>query len=175
MGTVLDDQGITVDLPQGWEGRIMVRAAPPPGAPGLHAPGAPGRGPVVGGQGWPGEQTNPVVHLANFALPADRGDFGSGAVDIMGVSNLLMVLFEFNKESAGTPLFANTRPAAVAPGDFDKNTLQHAIPGQVGYQRFFTEARRAFSLYIVLGSQVDAPALAAMANQTLHATSIAPR
>jgi hypothetical protein len=173
MGSVLSDQGITVDLPEGWEGRIMVRQAPPPSTADLRAPGT--TGPVAGQRGWAGELPRPIAHLANFALPADRGDFGSGAVDLMGFDNLLVVLFEHGPEAVGTALFDQARPAELHADQFDRNALQRAIPGQAGFQHFFTEQRRAFCLYVVLGSQRNATALAALATQTLRATSIAAR
>ena len=170
MGTVLSDHGITVDLPAGWEGRIMVRqpgAAPPANA--LPGPAQRARGATAG------DRPNPVVHLANFALPAERGDFGSGAVDLMGFSNLLVVLFEYGPESVGTALFAGTRPRRLSPAQFRADALQHALPGQAGYQHFFTESGRAFCLYVVLGARRNATQLTHLANQTLAATTIAPR
>lgn len=170
MGSVLSDHGITVDLPAGWEGRIMLRQ---PGTIGSRAapPGAAQRT-----QGAPtGDRTNPVVHLANFALPAERGDFGSGAVDLMGFANLLVVLFEYGAESVGTALFANRRPRQLTPAQFRADALQHALPGQAGSQHFFTESGRAFCLYVVLGARRNATSLTRLANQTLAATTITPR
>lgn len=169
MGSVLSDQGITVDLPPGWEGRIMVRQPQTVPRAQQQAPGSPPP------PGPPADQPNPVVHLGNFALPADRGDFGSGAVDLMGFGNLLVVLFEYGAESVGTPLFANPRPRNLQPGQFHRDTLQRAIPGQAGFQQFFTESGRAFCLYVVLGAQRNARHLAGLANHTLDATTIAPR
>ena len=68
-------------LPAEWEGRIFRRAEPTAVSP--RRPGTPPRT-AAARTGWPGEQTQPVVHLANFALPAQRGDYGSGAVEIDG-------------------------------------------------------------------------------------------
>ena len=79
----LSAHGITAELPAGWEGRITRRRRPAATSP----TGASATGPTAaaraGAIGSPDEVPEPVVHLANFALPEDRGDFGSGAVDLM--------------------------------------------------------------------------------------------
>ncbi len=49
------------------------------------------------------------------------------------------------------------------------------IPGQSGFQRFFTEGNRAFCLFVVLGSHDNAPALVPLGNQVLSATTIEAR
>lgn len=99
-----------------------------------------------------GSITFPVMHAANFALPRARGDFGVGAVERMGSGHLLVVLFEFEPEAAGTPLFARRGRPRPRPADFHPRALQRTLPGQAGAQWFFTEAGRPFSLYVVLGS-----------------------
>ena len=85
----LSGHGITTDLPAGWEGRITKRVTPT------------GR---ADGRGTLGEVPGPVVHLANFALPEQRGDFGSGAVDLMGSGHVLLTLFEYGPDSGGRAL-----------------------------------------------------------------------
>ena len=155
---------IETDLPPGWEGRITRRTEPSPAADGVAARGA------------PGERTHPVVHLANFALPEDRGDYGSGAVDVMTGRDILIVLFEFGPEAVGQPLFARRGlPRTLTPARFSPNALQRTRPGQAGRQIFFTEQARAFSLYVVLGSHAAAPTLTPKANAVLRATTIGPR
>lgn len=121
--------GLQADLPHRWEGRIYLRAA----EQGLHAP-------------------NPVVHLANFALPPGRGDFGTGAVEIMGRGHVFVCLFEYRPEEAHRPLFAQIGMPRPQPHEFSPNALQRRLRGQGGWQRFFTAADRAFCLYVVLGS-----------------------
>ena len=163
--------GIAVRLPGGWEGRIGLRADAVPagatraGAEVASATADPGAAGVV----------RPVVHLANFGLPSDRGDFGSGAVDLMGPRHVLLVLFEHGPESVGTALFQASGMPMPQPHHFDPNTLQRRIAGQLGYQRFFTQSGRAFCLYAVLGSDRDVPAMAAQARSVLSATEVAPR
>ena len=184
MSTALSGWGITTRLPGGWEGRISLRATPTGMTRTEALQAAPtGRrairslvGPAAGAEGWPGERPNPVVHLANFALPPGRGDFGSGATDRMTASSVLLVLFEYGPESVGTPLFAaHGMPRTLHGRDFKANALQRQIPGQVGFQHFFTEAGRAFTLFAVLGSGRDASRLAAEGSTALAATRIEAR
>lgn len=130
----LSAHGITVDVPPGWDGEIYRRRAETVG----FAPQS--------------EQSKPVVHLANFPLMAERGDFGSGAVEVMVADNILIVLFEYGSGSVGTTLFRSQGIPRVAPDDFAPHTMQRPLPGQSGAQYFFTEAGRAFCLYVVLGS-----------------------
>ena len=66
----LQSHGIETTLLPGWEGRIMVRNAQT--VPAERSTDGSGEVTVV-----PAERPNPVVHLANFALPEQRGDFGS--------------------------------------------------------------------------------------------------
>lgn len=124
----------------------------------------------------PGETFYPVTHLANFALPADRGDFGSGAVDVMGATSVLIALVEFGPESVETALFA-ARAALPLPGptDFDPNMLQHRISGQAGFQRFCSVAGRAFCVYVVIGGSQAAVPLAAAARGVLAGVRIGIR
>jgi hypothetical protein len=129
--------GLVVTLPDRWEARLYLRDA-------LAADG---------------ESINPVLHVANFALPPGRGDFGSGAVDVMGARHAFVALLEYDAAEAGTPLFAARGMPRPRLRDFAPNALQRAIPGQLGSQQFFTERSRAFCLYVVLGSRQDAPAL----------------
>lgn len=159
----LKAHGIESDLHPGWEGRISVRPAPV-------ATDASRR------LGAPGEQTHPVVHLANFALPEARGDFGSGAVDLMGSGHVLVVLFEYGAESVGQALFRRTGlPSDLRPDMFSGSALQKTLPGQAGVQVFFTDAGRPFCLYVVLGRHSEAVRLVPLANRTLSATRISPR
>lgn len=123
-----------------------------------------------------GEQHFPVAHLANFPLPEDRGDFGSGAVDIMTAGDILLVLAEFGPECVNTPLFSpRDLPTRLTPNMFSGSALQRSHEGQAGCQIFFTYANRAFCLYTVLGRQSAASRVLPQANATLAATRITPR
>lgn len=150
--------GIETDLQAGWEGRIALTAAPTSTTRAL---------------GHPGEQRHPVVHLGNFALPEQRGDFGSGAVDVMGASDVLVVLFEYGPECVDTPLFARQGvPTDLRPAMFSSSALQRTLAGQAGCQVFFTANGRAFCCYTVLGRQASASRLLPAANAQLANTRI---
>lgn len=165
----LQAHGIETDLLPGWEGRIALRATPAAAA----TSGAEPATRAVGG--W-GERPNPVVHLGNFPLPEDRGDFGSGAVDLMTPDNVLVVLFEYGPESLGKALFKRKGiPTTLTPNMFSGAALQRTLPGQAGCQIFFTVENRAFCLYTVLGQQSAANRVLPQANATLAATRIAAR
>ena len=87
--------------------------------------------------------TYPVGQFATFPIPDDIGDFGSGAVTLMGPSDVFTTLFEYGPESVGTALFAQQgRPDALSESDFSPMTLRRGIPGQSGTQWFFTESGR---------------------------------
>lgn len=163
----LSAYGITTQLLPGFEGRITKRTQPAGNAVGPSGNRA---------RGTSGEVPNPVVHLANFALPENRGDYGSGAVDLMGAGHLFLCLFEYGPASVGQPLFARQGiPTNLAARQFSANGLQRAVPGQAGTQSWFTESGRPFCLYVVLGRRQDAPSLAPVANRALIATRIEPR
>lgn len=166
----LQAHGIQTELPPGWEGRIALRA------PGSVDPigGVPPA--KIGPKGSPDEIPNPVAHLANFALPEDRGDYGSGAVDLMTDEHVLVVLVEFGPESADTALFKHRGlPTRLTPAMFSASALQRTLPGQAGSQVFCTVEGRAFCCYTVLGRQSAAARVLPQANTVLAATRISPR
>jgi len=171
----LSAYGITTDLPPGWEGRITKRTAPARASAPVPSPSGAAGEATPGPRGTPGEVPNPVVHLANFALPEQRGDFGSGAVDLMGPDHVFVTLFEYGPESVGQALFSDQGMPTLRPSMFSPTALQRTIRGQAGHQRFFTVADRAFSLYVVLGSHARAAILVPRADRTLRATRISPR
>ena len=164
----LQAHGIETNLPPGWEGRIALRTVPGEGA------GASAE-PAARSFGNEGERPNPVVHLANFALPEQRGDFGSGAVDVMTEEHVLVVLFEYGPESLGKALFKRRGIPALTPNMFSPSALQRTLSGQAGCQVFFTAENRAFCCYTVLGRQSAANRVLPQANATLAATRISPR
>ena len=138
MGT-LSGQGLEIELPFGWEGRISQRDTSTPGA-------------VRATSTQPAATTGALLQTGNFALPARTGDFGAGAVEVMRSQDLLVVLFEYDRASATAPLFASRGVPKLSTDDFSRDTLQRALDGQGGAQRFFNAAGRAMCLYVVLGS-----------------------
>jgi hypothetical protein len=138
--------GIAVDVPSGWEARIYKRP-----------------------------EGDPTLHAANFALPHDDGDFGSKALARMSDEGIFFALTEYQSQLAAQPLFAEQGlPLGVTAADLNSLALQRAIPGQLGMQRFFTEAGRPFCLYLVVGSWPSSWKLVRRANRVLRTLSISP-
>ena len=161
--TRLAAEGLAVDLPAGWEGEIYVR---PPGPTGAQV------GPAAARSG----HARPVLQLADFALPRVRGDFGGGAVELMGPRNIFVSLFEHGPESVGMPLFETHGPPwPVSSSAFGPNRLQRPLPGQGGGQWFFHQHGRAFCLYVVLGSFTLRALLTRPLNHALQGIAISPR
>ncbi len=161
----LNGHHVSCTLPAGWDGRISVRRD-----------GAPESFRVDGGAASFVAQPRPVVHLANFGLPEERGDFGSGAVELMGDRDVLIVLFEYEPEAAQTPLFRSRGiPQSLPTNAFNRSMLRQGIAGQAGYQGFFNEGGRAFCLYIVLGSGNRRAPLVKLVNSVLATVQITPQ
>jgi hypothetical protein len=137
--------GISATLPPGWDGQIFRR----PSVPDVARGGDPS---AVEPQVLADGTVRPVAHLANFALPNQRGDYGSGAVERMGPADVLVCLLEFDAEAAGTPLFSSIGVPRFRLDDFAPHTMQRTIAGMCGAQAFFSEGGRAFCAYVVLGS-----------------------
>ncbi len=149
----LDEQGISVRLPEGWDVRISRTA-----------------------RDFFRSVDNPLMHAANFPLPPRRGDFGSGAVDRMGPMHTFVSLFEYGPASVGQPLFAAQGfPRDLDPDEFSPNALQRAFRGQAGVQRFFTEKGRAFSLYVVLGAHANRNRLVPRVKEFLEGVEVERR
>ncbi|MGH3665047.1 MAG: hypothetical protein ACRDU8_02950 [Egibacteraceae bacterium] len=146
----LAHHGLSADLPRGWDGRIFRRA-----------------------QEEEGGTSNPILHAATVPLPQDRGDFGSGVVDLLGDDDVFVALVEYDPEAAATALFRRQGvPRRLAASLFGPNRLQRAIPGQSGTQVFFTEGGRAYCLYVVLGSGANRGALLGKVHQLLGSLHI---
>jgi hypothetical protein len=143
---------VSIDVPEDWEGSIS------DGDFQLEADGA---------------QEPTVMQVASFPMPAERGSFGTGAVELMRSGDVFMTLFEYGPESVGTRLFeAEGIPRQLAAREFDRTALQRAMPGQSGLQRFFTHNGRAFCLYVVLGSHVDRADILPRVNSVLETLEI---
>lgn len=143
----VEANGIRADLPPGWEGEIVVRRADATTAA--------------------EEDLQPVAHLANFPLPPERGDFGSNAVEIMRADDLLVCVVEYDRASSSSELFASEGVPTVTPDDFSPESMQRALPGQSGAQRFFHVGDRAFCLYVVLGAHARRAASVDAVNEVL--------
>jgi len=140
-GTAVAGHGVEVAPPAGWDVRIYRRD--PVGA----------------------ETTQAIVHAATFPIPARRGDWGDGAVQLMAGNDVFVALVEFGAPSVGSALFAARGfPAPLAGPDFSRTSLQHSLAGQAGVQRWFSAEGRAWCLYVVVGSYARRAALAGRAN-----------
>lgn len=143
----LDPAGLRLQLPQGWEARARVQ---PPLAT--------------------GRRGNLVLHAATIPLPAERGDFGSGVVELLGPDDVFLALVEYDAADAATALFAAQGLPALRPSDFSTRNLQRTQLGRSGGQWFFTVAGRPFCLFVVLGSHSRRAAGAAKASALLRRT-----
>ncbi len=154
--------GLGVDLPDGWEGAIVEQPlpAPPPGRTAAAVAAAVRR---------------PTMHLANFPLPAVRGDFGSGAVETMRADHGFVAVIEYGPECADTALFAATSlPRELHVADLSPRGLQRTLPGQAGVQRFATVAGRAVCLYAVVGAHRHAGTSLVGINAVLRTLHVDP-
>jgi hypothetical protein len=147
----LQRDGLGVDAPPGWDARIYTRVPEDEVA-----------------------TTHPILHAANFALPGDRGDFGSGAVDVMDRDQVFVSLMEFHPDAAKTALFEPEGIPTLRPEMFSPNKLQRTIEGQAGCQFFFNHKGRAFCLYVVLGDYGNRIKLTAVANELVAGLDIEP-
>jgi hypothetical protein len=164
--TRLSAHGLSAEVGGGWDGEIYLRT-PEVSAP--TASSTPSRSNVAGST----TIAYPVLQLANFALPSQRGDFGGGAVELMGAHNLFVSLFEYGPESVGAALFApQGTPWPLSADPFGPNRLQRPLPGQGGAQWFFTQAGRPFCLYVVLGSYLLRRATLRPLNHVLQTITI---
>jgi hypothetical protein len=153
----LQQSGLAIELPEGWEGRIFTRSAQA----------------RLTSETTGFEPPLPVLHAANFALPAEVDDFGGGAVELMEHGHVFFAVVDFGSEAAETPLFASQGvPRPLRINDFDPLVLQRTLAGQSGVQRFFNSAGRGLCLYVVAGSHRLRFRLVPLLNEALGAVSI---
>lgn len=146
----LERDGVRLEVPQGWEGRIgrQIEAAD-------------------------GERSFPVLHASTVPLSGPRADYGGGVVDRLGERDVFVSLIEFGPGEADTPLFKRVDDLpTLEPSMFARNQLQRRIRGQAGVQHFMTLNGRAFCLYVVLGSIARSGELTTRANELLRGITI---
>jgi hypothetical protein len=157
-----DTYGLSADPPQGWHVAVTRRPGAEPAAPGARLS-------VSAEQ----DVTRPVLHACTRALPADRGDFGSGVVDLLGPDDIFVALVDYGTDVADQGLFEKQGLPRLAPSQFGPNRLQRPLPGMSASQHFFSSGGRAFCLFTVLGSHArrmsGVPRAAALV-RTLHIT-----
>ena len=145
----LAHDGVVVDLPPGWEARA--RTQPP---------------------SEPGRRGNLLLHAATVPLPADRGDFGSGVVELLGPDDVFVALFEYDEKDAERALFTAQGLPVPRPSDFSTAVLQRTQLGHSGAQFFFAVEGRPFCLHAVLGSHSRRAPGAAKVAALLARTSV---
>ncbi len=144
-------------MPAGWEAELSTQPDPAMLDPSLESSDA----------------SLVVVHAANFSLPTERGDYGSGAVEIMDRNGIFAALVEFDNVSATSKLFAHEGfPTRLDPADFAPDQLHLSLPGQAGLQQFFHVGSRAFCLYAVIGSYSMRGLLVPELNRLLSGLSV---
>jgi hypothetical protein len=157
---LIEGEGVAIELPEGWDGRMRRRELRD-----------------GGGRTRAGRRGLVTLHAADFALPGEDGDYGTTATARMRRANVFATLIEFGPGGGLEPGRGLYRPrgvpAALDPEDFSPETMLRRLPGQAGTQRFFTAAGRPFCLYAVIGSSRRAPVLVPRLNELLGAIRIA--
>lgn len=128
--TLVTGHGVSIDAPDGWHARVIKRG---------------------GGA---------LLHVATFALHPTDGDFGAAATGRMRRGDTFATLVEYADPvhiRPGVGLYAAHRPARPAHHEFSPTTLQVTRPGQLGWQRFFTESGRTCCLYAVIMPGAERP------------------
>ena len=161
--------GLAVTTPPGWEGEIYLpRDLGVPAGPASVSGAAALASATAALASADAAAPVPILHVANFPLPVQRGDYGGGAVELMGPEDLFVSLLEHPPEEAASALFSHDGlvwPLRV--DDFSPQVMQRRIPGQAGCQRFFTHRHRPFCLYVAIGSYRNRAALVAQVNVVL--------
>lgn len=138
-----DRYGLSANAPRGWHVAVTRR-------PGAESPPEGARTALT--EVPLADVTRPVLHACTRSMPADRGDFGTGAVDLLGPDDIFVALVDYGPEVADQGLFEKQGLPSLAPSQFGPNRLQRPLPGMSASQHFFSSGGRAFCLFTVLGS-----------------------
>ena len=154
-----DIYGLRAAAPQGWQVSVTRRPGAEPVTPAPRGPGdrsAAPNDPAPGVEGVAGvsqaDVTRAVLHACTRRMPAERGDFGSGVVDLLGPDDIFVALVDYGTDVADVGLFENQGMPRLAPSQFGPNRLQRPLPGMSASQHFFSSGGRAFCLFTVIGS-----------------------
>jgi hypothetical protein len=153
--------GLSCAALPGWDVRIEQRAQSTVPAPASDLP--------MGGF------VHPILQAGTSALPAVRGDYGSGYVEKMTSADVFVCLGEFDREAGAEEMFDDGMVRSLRPSDFHPDAQQRVIAGMCGTQRFFTTSGRAFCLYVVLGSWLHRSQLTPRANELLATIEVEQR
>jgi hypothetical protein len=125
MTSTLRGHGLSLTVHHGWEARIWMPDLPPPA------------------------ENHPVVRLANFALPLTKNTYAEDVADGLREGQVVASLAEFSPTLADRGLYAPSGVPELDREDLDPRAVQRQARGRAGVQRFFSEQKRAFSLYVV--------------------------
>jgi hypothetical protein len=151
--------GMETDPPRGWDAVIYRRPPQPQGAVG-RALNAPPETPL------------PILHLANFALPSERGDYGGNVVTAMRGGGVFVAVLQHDQGDAATPLFTGrSTPWPLAPDDVNPNALPRRFDGGAGHQSFFVAGGRPYCLFVVIAGYGQRVRLVGLANEALATVS----
>ena len=70
-----------------------------------------------------------MLHACTRPLPAERGDFGSGVIDLLGSDDVFVSLIEFGSEVADQGLFARQGRPALRPSPVRDQPAGPLLPG----------------------------------------------
>jgi hypothetical protein len=147
--------GIVADPPRGWDAVIYRRPPPQEGVVGR----ALGAGP---------ETPMPILHVANFALPTERGDYGGGVVPGMRPGGVFVSVLQHHPSEVATALFAGREvPWPLAPDDVHPGALPRRFDGGAGHQAFFVAAGRPYCLFVAIAGFAQRVRLVGLVNAAL--------
>ena len=158
-----DNYGMGAKTPRGWT--VEVRRLPGAEPPALGARTVVPQDDVTRG----------VLHACTRPMPRDRGDFGSGVVELLGPDDVFVALVDYGTEVADQGLFEKQGVPRLAPSQFAPNRLQRPLPGLSASQHFFSSGGRGFCLFTVVGSHARRMASVARAEAFVRTLQITDR
>ena len=118
----------------------------------------------------------PILHLANVALPAERGDYGSGVVPGMRSGGVFISLLQHDPRDLSAPLFGG-RPAPwpLDVEDVSPEMLPRRFADGAGHQSFFVTAGRPYCLFVAIAGFSQRRRLITEANRALASVTFGER
>ncbi len=149
--TTLSALGLSVGLPPGWEGRVVVMTS-------------------EDGTRYPN------LHAGNFALQPEGSTFGQYSIERMDPEKAMVVVVEYGPRSVGTELFSSGRwPPALTVADLNPANFPGPRPhGLAANQNFVSVNGRAFCIYTVMGLVAGAASRMAEVNEVLGSIWVDP-
>jgi hypothetical protein len=153
--TRIAGHGLAVDPPRGWDAVIYRRPPEPLGLVG-RAVGAAAETPM------------PILHLANLALPAERGDYGTNVATDMRAGGVFISLLQHDPRDVDAPLFGGRPvPWPLRVDDVRPEALHRRFPDGAGHQSFFVAAGRPYCLFLAIAGWSQRVRLVTEANRAL--------